>query len=139
MKSEIIPKQRVKALKYYSPLLLLIVIILIFTSITSSENAATYLNTTKKQISYLSLSIFTYGLPFCLFIVSLYAAVKGFNVYKYKFNPPKNIPVFMSTETKLSKCPVCIYGLSIAFVLFSLYLIYYGHGVYNEIYNTKNS
>jgi len=139
MKTETILRQRLKAFKYHSPLIFLVAFVMACALLFSSDVATTYLNIKKNEAAYLSLFVFTYAFPFCLFIGSMYAVIKGYYVYKSKFNPPKNIPAFINAKTKISKCPSCIFVASIVFLLFSLYLMYFGHGVFNEIYSAKNT
>lgn len=139
MNSILIPKQRLRAMKYYSPLLIFIALFSILSFIASAESAHEYLTMTQIDVALLNLAIFTYGMPLLVFIVCIYAVIKWFNVYKYRLNPPPNLPLFKDTISKTPKCHICLFILSILCLLFSMYLVYFGHGVYNEILSNKST
>ena len=134
-----IPKNRSGAINYYLPLYLIIIFIFLLSLLFTTELAQSYLNISNNINSYINLALVTYCMPVLLIVVCLYAVHKGFLIYKYKYNPPLNIPVFKQTESKKSKCPVCFFALSIFFLLFSLYMLYFGHNVFIEIYSFKNT
>ena len=134
-----ISKNKLRAAKYYSPIILIMAFLFVLTLLLSSESTIAFLNLSKYETGYLNLSIITYGMPIWLIIFNAYAVHKGFSIYKTKYNPPKNIPTFKDTATKLSKCPTCFLVLSLISLIISFYLLYFGHGVYYEIYSINNT
>lgn len=135
----IIKQNRSKAIYYYLPLIITFTTVAILSLIFTSEPIYTSLGYSEEQIGFINLAIFTYGLPLCLFVSTIYATHKGFSIYKYKHTPPMNLPVFKNTESKPVKCPLCLYILSLLFLLFSIYMVYYGHNVFIDIFTSKGT
>jgi len=134
-----IPKDRVRALKYYSPLYLLMLFLFLLSVLFRSNIPLSYLNISLYTYGYVNLALFTYGMPLLLVAICIYAVRKGYLIYKYKRIPPINIPTFKDEKTVESKCPICIYILSLLFLVFSLYILYFGHNVFLDIYYIKNT
>ena len=135
----IITKDRARAAKYYSPLILLMVFLLLFSFIFRTDVPLSYLSISLETYGYINLALFTYGLPLLLVVICLYAIHKGFLIYKYKLIPPTDIPTFHDEETTETKCSICIYLLSLLFLVFSLYMLYFGHNLFLDIYYIRNT
>ena len=123
-----------KLIKYYSPLLSYIGLLILLHFAAASD----YFNMSNKDIARLNFALFTYGAPLLLLIIMIYEVFYRFNVYKYKVTPPPNIPVLSNTTPKTPICPICFLIISIIMLLLTAYIVYFGHGVYNEIINAKN-
>jgi len=132
-----IPKDRARALKYYSPLYLLMLFLI--SVLFTSDLSLSYLNMSLDTYGYVNLALFTYGMPLLLVVTCLYAVHKGYLIYKYKHTPPASIPTFKDEESVESKCPMCIFVLSLLFLAFSIYMLYFGHNVFIDIYYIKNT
>ncbi|VAW63173.1 hypothetical protein MNBD_GAMMA08-1272 [hydrothermal vent metagenome] len=124
-----------KSMKYYSPLLSYIALLTVLHFAANSD----YFNMSNKDIARLNLALFTYGLPVFFLITMIYEVLYRFNVYKYKVTPPPNIPVLSNSTPKTPTCPVCFLIISIIILFLTTYMVYFGHGVYNEIINAKNT
>ncbi len=134
-----IPDKKLKSIRYYSPLLLYMALLIIFHFTATSDVPFDYLNMSNKDIARLNLALFTYGLPIFLLVTTTYEVIFRFNVYKYKITPPPNIPVLSNPTPKIPVCPVCYLIISIIILFLTIYMVYFGHGVYNEIINAKNT
>ena len=134
-----INKHTLKAIKYYSPLFIYMSLLFILSFSASTQSVPIYFGMTEKDIAQLNLAIFTYGAPLIIFISGIYGVNLGYNIYKYQLNPPPNLPAFTNTTPKRPTCPTCLFILSIFFLLLSIYLVYFGHGVYNEIISNKST
>ena len=139
MKTITIPKQRLRAIKYYSPLFIYVFFYFTLSLLARTKSVPEYFGVIKSDVAFFHLALFTYGAPLLMFLLCIYIFNLGLNVYKFRQNPPPNIPVFKDTIAKTPKCPVCFFIICIIILVFSIYLVYFGHGVYGEILNKKST
>lgn len=106
--------------------------------ITDAEIKPECIVVSELNLGYVNLAIFCYGLPMLLFLVCMYALHAGISVYKYKVTPPPNIPALTTVAPKPSKYPQCLLLITLLFSLGSMYAVYYGHNLYNQIAKGKS-
>lgn len=125
-------KNRKAFIKYYLPLIVISAsLLLFFICLGFLENSGcTYI--LNINLGYINIVVLTYVLPSAIVLATIYMAIYGYKVIKYKYCYPLDIPVINDKESNISfLCQIKGFILFLS-PLVAIYLSYVGNETYDE-------
>ncbi|MGB5395646.1 MAG: hypothetical protein WBN96_00715 [Gammaproteobacteria bacterium] len=134
-----IQPDRIKALKYYSPILVFTLALLLYATYIefASVSECSYLFNLNSSI--VALLVACYALPVYLFLCSMWVAVISYKSIRTHYYPPLDTPVFFRTTAKTGYISRLRGVIGVALPLFCIWVIFIGHNAFVETTKGKSA
>ncbi|MDH5389194.1 MAG: hypothetical protein OEY06_12210 [Gammaproteobacteria bacterium] len=129
---------RVKALKYYSPLLVFTLVIFLYVICLEFVYITECAYFFKLNLSVVALVVICYVLPVYFFLWSMWAGVIGYKSLKSNYFPPLDIPVFFRATARKGNLSTVKGVVTLFSPVLGIWLLYIGHTAFMETSKDKS-
>jgi len=129
---------RVKALKYYSPLLVFTLVIFLYVIYLEFVDITECAYIYKLNLSVIVLVVVCYVIPAYFFIWSMWTGVIGYKSLKSHYSPPLDIPVFFRATARKGNLSTVKGVVTLFSPVLGIWLLYIGHTAFVETSKGKS-